>query len=333
MKTLFAIRRELLPQVFSDTDYQRVAGVCEVLDVPPPENADKEFLLANAADAEIIITSWGTARSDADVVAKAHSLKLLAHAAGSVKPMVSDALWGKGVQVVTGAGAIAYGVAEFCLGLMITVPPRVLWAVQGMRRGVGKTALEVFGGPFNLYGQKVGIIAASFVGRHLIRLLKNFTCEILLYDPYCSAAEASAMGVTKVETLEEIFSQCKIVSLNAPTTEETKHMIRGSHFALLPEGAVFINTARGVIIQEDEMIEELRKGKFVACLDVTDPEPPRLDSPLRTLPNVLLTPHQAGGTRENRLRIGKFMADEIEAFVNAEPLKFEVTRDKLSVIA
>ena len=80
------------------------------------------------------------------------------------------------------------------------------------------------------------------------------------------------------------------------------------------------------------MIEELRKGRFVACLDVTDPEPPAPDSPLRKLPNVLLTPHVAGTIAENRRRIGAFVADEIEAFVNGKPMKGEVRRGQLATI-
>ena len=101
-------------------------------------------------------------------------------------------------------------------------------------------------------------------------------------------------------------------------------MIRGRHLALLPEGAVFINTARGAVVHEQEMIEELTKGRIVACLDVTDPEPPSADSPLRNLPNVILTPHIAGAAAQNRKRIGAFIADEIEAFVHNRPLSFEV---------
>ncbi|MCD6175238.1 MAG: hypothetical protein J7K65_05655, partial [Planctomycetes bacterium] len=116
------------------------------------------------------------------------------------------------------------------------------------------------------------------------------------------------------------------------TTKETKGMIKGEHFRLLPDGAVFINTARGAIVNEQEMIEELKKKRFVACLDATDPEPPIENSPLRTLPNVILTPHQAGAIAENMLRMGTFVADEIEAFVNGRPQHFKVLQHQLRIM-
>ena len=294
--------------------------------------ADKDFLLKNIYDADLVISSWDTACFDCEVMAKAGDLELLAHAAGSIKPVVSDALWDKGVRVTSAAAAISYGVAEFCLGLILMAPKRVFWAAKAVRQGQWRQGLEAFNGPFEIYQQKIGIIGAGHIGRHLIRLLKNFDCNILLYDPYCSQAHAEQFGVTKIDTLEELFSNCRVISLNSPSTEETKGMIRGRHFRLLPDGTVFINTAKGNIINEQEMIEELEKQRFVACLDVTDPEPPQADSPLRKLPNVILTPHEAGVVAENMARLGALVADEIEAVASGRSLKFEVTREQLNMI-
>ncbi len=110
-------------------------------------------------------------------------------------------------------------------------------------------------------------------------------------------------------------------------------MVRGKHFALLREGSVFINTARGILIDQEEMVQELRKGRFVACLDVTVPEPLPLDHPLRLLPNVLVTPHEAGAFAENLVRIGELIAEEVERYAAGKPLLGEVTRDKLDTIA
>lgn len=332
MKLLFAVKQEILSQVFAEESIERIKKLTSVIDAPIPEEADKSFLLDNCKDAEIIVTSWWTDTIDADVIAKAPNLKLVAHSAGSVKPIVSDALWDAGVRVVSSGEAIAYGVAEFCLGLILTAPKRVFWGVQGTREGLWRDGLEVFGGPFEIFGQKIGVIGAGNVGKLLIGLLQNFKCDVLLYDPYCTSESARQMGATKVETLEDLFSQCKVVSLNAPSTEGTKQMIRGSHFALLQDGAVFINTARSAIVCEDEMIEELRKERFIACIDVTDPEPPSEDHPLRHLPNVLLTPHEAGAIAQNRLRMGDFAAQAIDAFVHGEPLPREITREQLSRI-
>ena len=332
-KLLFAVGRALRAKLFSPPDEDRIARACEEIADETPQQADKAFLLGHVAEAEVIVTSWGTAALDDDVMAGARKLKLLAHAAGSVKPVVTEALWERGVRVTSAAAAIAYGVSEFCLGLILTACKRALWAGVGVRQGQWAESLQVFGGPFEIYRQKIGIIGAGHVGRMLIRLLNNFECEVLLYDPYCPAEQASELGAQKVDTLEELFSRCMVVSLCAPNTAETHHMIRGEHFRLLPPGALFINTARGAIIHEREMIEELEKGRFVACLDVTEQEPPAPGHPLRELPNVWLTPHEAGAVAQNLLRIGAFVADEVEAHAAGRPLKYEVKQEQLSHIA
>jgi phosphoglycerate dehydrogenase-like enzyme len=333
MNVLLAVNKNMSLQVFADKDIQRIKKVCNIINDTFPEEANKVFLLDHCKDADIIVTSWLTAALDADVIAKANNLKLMAHAAGTVKPMVSDALWDKKVKVSGGAAAIALGVAETCLGYMLIAPGRVFTLASQIKFGFWKENIDAYGGAFNLYGQKIGIIGASFVGRRLICLLDNFTVDINVFDPYLSNEDACKLGVTKLDSLDEIFSNCKIVCLNAPNTKETYKMIKGSHFAKLQSGALFINTARGEIIEENEMVEELRKGKFIACLDVTDPEPCSMDHPLRHLPNVILTPHIAGGMHDNRKRIGNLVTDEIERFVNSEPLKFEITREKLAFIA
>ena len=332
-KVLYGVPSFRYAQIFPESIKARVAEVCDVIDAPVLEKIEKDFILERIGDAKILITSWGTPEVDADIVAAAPNLKFVAHAAGTIKPVMSEAAWKAGIRVTSSAQAIATGVAEYCLGLLLTAPKRIFWLAERVRQGHWRETERVFGPAFEIYRQNVGVIGASFVGRHLIKLLQPFGCNVLLFDPYCSAERAKELGATKVETLDEIFSQCRAVSLNAPITEETKGMIRGEHFAMLQHGSVFINSARGIIINQDEMVEELRKGKFIACLDVSWPEPPAIDDPLRKLPNVLFTPHEAGAICENLMRIGDFVADEITAYLKGEPLKGEVTYDQLATIA
>jgi len=115
-KVLFAVNRKKYSRIFSQTDLDRIKTCCDVIEAPVPEVPDKDFLLKYIKDAEIVISSWQTEALDDDVMAKAAQLKLLTHAAGSVKPVISDALFERGVKVTSSAAAISYGVAEFCLG-------------------------------------------------------------------------------------------------------------------------------------------------------------------------------------------------------------------------
>ncbi len=330
MKVLLAITEKWEKQIFLENDLNRIKALCELIGPTTDEKITSEFIADNVSLADIVITSWGTPKLDEGIINRADKLKVVIHGGGSVKPIVSDALWNKGIRVTTAAPAIGIGVAEFCLGLILTATKRAFWAGIGVKEGQWKESIQVFNGPHEIYRQTVGIIGAGFVGRYLIKLLKNFDCNIILYDPYCSNEDAEKLGVEKVDTLEELFSRSMVVSLNAPLTEETTGMIKKEHFEKLPDGALFINTARGAIIDEDGMIEELRNQRFVACLDVTDPEPPAPDSPLRKLPNVWLTPHEAGAVVENRLRIGYFVANEVESFVKTGKLIYEVKRETLA---
>ena len=334
MKTIFfAMPNEKFDQIFPGPVHDEIRSRYAVVDLPVPEISDESYISTGIGEADIVITSWGSPSFGESLLKRAPRLELIVHAAGSVRPIVTEAIWERGIRITSSAGAIAEGVAEFCLGLTLTCTKRAFWYAQQIRRGHWTRSEDVFGPPFEIYRQNVGLIGAGYVGRLFAEHLKHFGCNVLLYDPYCSKDLADALDAELLSQLDELFSRSRVVSLHAPTTDETRGMIRGSHFALLPQGALFINTARAAIVREAEMIDELRKGRFIACLDVTDPEPPLMDSPLRTLPNVLLTPHEAGSIAENRRRIGEFALSEIDRFTDGSPLVGEVTKDRLAILA
>lgn len=333
LRALIAINRHWYPSLLSGQDLTRLRDLVEIVDVEPPVAADHDFLVHNLGGADLVITSWDTANLDAEIIAAAPHLKWLCHAAGSVRPVVSEALWQRGIRVTSAASAISHGVAEFCLGLILLASKRVFWLAQGARQGYWMEPAAGFGGLFELYQQNVGVIGAGHIGKHLLRLLRNFGCQLFVYDPFLTNDEAEKLGCRKLDSLTDLFRQCRVVSLNAPSNDGTRHMLRGEHFAALPTGAVFINTAGSIQIHEQEFVDELRKGKFVACIDRCEVEPCALDHPYRRLPNVILTPHIAGVAAENRLRIGTTTVDEVEAICQGRELRHEVTRSQLASLA
>lgn len=332
-RVLLAVNRHWFPTLFSKIDLARLYNLAEVLNEDPPAEINRTFLREKLPQADAVFTSWDTANLDAEILAGAPHLKLLCHAAGSVRPVVSEALWQRGIRVTSAASAISYGVAEYCLGLMLMASKRVFWTAQGVRHGHWQEDSACFGGLFELYQQNVGIVGAGHIGKHLVRLMKNFDCNVFVYDPFLPREQAQAMGCEKLETLDELFSRCRVVSLNAPSNEGTRNMLRGHHFAALPKGAVFLNTAGSIQINEPEFLDELRKGRFVACVDRCEVEPCALDHPYRTLPNVILTPHIAGVAAENRFRIGTFAIDSLETYLQGTSLAHEVTEAQLASMA
>jgi phosphoglycerate dehydrogenase-like enzyme len=121
--------------------------------------------------------------------------------------------------------------------------------------------------------------------------------------------------------------------VHAPSLAETQHMINAKMLALMPDHAVFINTSRGQLVDETALLAELHRRPLYAALDVTDPEPPLADSPLRTAPNLVLTPHIAGAMHQARQEMGKLAIDETLRFLGNEPLQHEVTRAMLATQA
>jgi phosphoglycerate dehydrogenase-like enzyme len=185
----------------------------------------------------------------------------------------------------------------------------------------------------DLFDITIGVIGAGWAGSHYISLLRNFYAEILLYDPYVTKEKAARMGACKVE-LEELLRRSDLVSIHAPSIPETDNMINAGTLKLMKKDAVLINTARGSIINEADLYEHMAKGNLkYACLDVFKPEPPAPDHPLRSLPNVIITPHIAGLSDNGRRRIGLHVANEIENFLNGKPMETEVTQEMLNKMA
>jgi len=180
--------------------------------------------------------------------------------------------------------------------------------------------------------QTVGLAGAGYIGRMLIRQFKAFDARVLVYDPFLEPAEADKLGVELVG-LDELLGRSDIVSLHVPSLPETRHMIGAAQLAQLKDGALFINTARGALVDEPALIDELSKGRFTAVLDVFENEPLAEDSPLRSLRNAILAPHAAGHTHETYLRQGSTAVDEALLFLAGKPLRHEVTRSMLATMA
>jgi phosphoglycerate dehydrogenase-like enzyme len=180
--------------------------------------------------------------------------------------------------------------------------------------------------------QTVGLAGAGYIGRLLIRQLQAFHARICVYDPHLTPENADQLGVELVG-LDRLLSDSDIISLHVPSLPETRHMIGPAELALIRDGALFINTARGSLVDEAALIAELRTGRFTAVLDVYETEPLPEDSPLRSLPNVILSPHAAGHTKETYLRQGATAVDEALLFLSGRPLQHEVTKTMLPTMA
>lgn len=294
-----------------------------------PDFADMDYVLEFVKGADYIITSWGSPQIDKEILDVCPHLVAVMHAAGSPKPVVSDALIEKKIRVTYSAVALGEGVAETALTMAISAIKGLFILPEHTAKGEWNECKLL---ARDFYDITVGVISAGFVGSHMIKLLQNFNVDVLLYDPFVSEERAAAMGAKKAE-LNELLSASDVISIHAPSIPATDNMLNATNLPLIKDGAVLINTSRGSVIDEPALIEELKKNRFFACIDVTNPEPPAADNELRRLPNVRLTPHIAGAIANGQKRIAKHICEELVRCENGERMRTELDPEKLSTMA
>ncbi len=302
-----------------------------------PKAITKEALLEDpslGAEVDYIFSTWGMPAFTEEEIARClPNLKAVFYAAGSVQKFAREFL-NRGVKVFSAWGANAVPVAEYTLAQILLANKGFFQAAERTKNPISRK--EAQGYALSLpgnYGCKVGIIGAGMIGKMVIRLLKQFDLEILVYDPFLPETVAEELGV-KLVSLEELFATCQTVSNHVANLPATVGMLKGVHFAAMPHNATFINTGRGAQVVEEELLAVLKeRTDITALLDVTDPEPPTEGSPFYSLPNVFLTPHIAGSSGQEVERMAVYMRDEFRKFTAGSPCEYEVSLKMLETMA
>ncbi len=302
------------------------AAIERHLRIPAPPMEAAELTPELLSDVEVLVTSWGAPRLDAELLAAAPNLALVLYGAGSVKSAVTPESWARGVRITAAAPANAIAVAEFTVSQIIYALKHGWRYVLRSRELVAAASRVPEPGA---YGTVVGLTSLGATGRATARLLANHDVVVQAYDPHA----AETPGVRLVG-LEELFATSDVVSLHTPLLPETRHLVGTVLLESMRPDATLINTARGGLVDETALVDVLsRRTDLFAVLDVTDPEPPVDGSPLFRLPNVVITPHLAGALGNERRRLGALMAEELGRWVAGEPLHHEITEAVLARLA
>lgn len=306
--------------------------LCEVVCTALPEQYDDDTVLDGLSDAEIIISGWGMPRLTTDRLDQADHLKLIIYGASSVKYFLTDEVFDRGITVTSAASANGTVVAEFTIAMM-TLSLKGAWPM--IRREVDLPGYFDRAYPWlgngGIYDATIGIVGASSVGREVLRLLRSYRCSVLLYDPFVDEEEANRLGARQTD-LDTLMESADLVSLHAPNIANLKHMIGRRELSRMKNGAWFINTARGALVDEPALIDELVTGRINACIDVTDPEPPGRDNPMLSLPNVVVTPHMAGAIGADVRRMGVLCMFELIRYLRKLPPINPVVKERLPYI-
>ncbi|MEZ4735939.1 MAG: hydroxyacid dehydrogenase [Caldilineaceae bacterium] len=328
-KGIFLLNTDAYDKIYGPAQRAALARAVDLY-APPQTTQSVAENPAILHDAELIFSGWGMPRMDEAFLAHTPNLKAVFYGAGSIKSCTTDAFWARNIPITSSYAANAVPVAEFTLAqILLCLKKTWQHALAIKLDSAYHSKLRVPGG----YGSTVGIISLGMIGRMVCRHLQRFDLKVLAYDPFVQPTDAAALGV-ELCSLEEIFQRADVVSLHTPWLPETVGLITGAHLAAMKEGATFINTARGAVVCEAEMIAVLQQRfDLLAVLDVTYPEPPAAGSPLYTLPNVILTPHIAGSMDAECQRMGQIVVEELTRFLASEPLQWSITREQAAVMA
>lgn len=329
-KIVVLVNKEFRGRVFGEKYYEKMRTFGEVKVYDKDDFSDFDYVFDFVKGATIIVTSWDSPKIDKLILDCCPELKAVIHGAGSIKPIISDEFIQRKIRITNSAVAIGEGVAESALGFAISACKGFYQLSRDTKNGLWQDNIKTTVTDF--YDITVGVISGGYVGRHMVKLLKNFHVDILLYDPILTKEQIEEIGAKKVE-LNELLSQSDVVTVHAPAIPQTENMLNKSNLPLIKDGAVLINTARGTIINEADLIEELKKNRFFACIDVTNPEPPAKENELRKLDNVVLTPHIAGTATNGLKRVALHVCEEIDRLLKGEKMRTEVNLDNLSKLA
>jgi len=310
MKTLITVSHQpLLNKVSSPEAMQKLASFSEITIVPAGIPYTNDDLFRDIADYDAVFTSWGSPKVTAEALSKAKNLKFVGHMAGSIFPYVDPAIFSTNIAVCSANYPLACATAEGTVAMMF----------YGAR-GMGTLAMRLKNGGWfdnssetvmGVYGANVGLIGNGEISREVVRMLKPFNCTIRMYSKHLTDSQAADMDVQRA-SLEELLIKSDIVSLHTTYTPATEKMIGKAEFAMMRDGALFVNTARGPIIDEDALIAELKSGRLNACLDVFCQEPLPASSELLALDNVLCLPHTAGTNKYWNSTLMQCIVDDFE---------------------
>ena len=294
-------------------DELKALGECTVYD-----RTDPDEVLERAAGTEIVLTNKTVI--DAGHIAALPALKYIGVLATGYNIVDVDAAKAHGIIVTNIPAYSTASVAQMVFAHLLNITLQVQHHSEEVHKGRWTRSKDFcfWDTPLiELRGKKLGIVGLGHTGMATARIAFGFEMEVCAYTS--KPASQLPPGIKKME-LDELFTQCDVVSLHCPLTDATREMVNARRLALMKPTAILINTGRGPLVNEQDLADALNSGRlYAAGLDVLSQEPPRASNPLLTARNCYITPHIAWASSAARQRLTDIMLDNIRAYLAGKP--------------
>jgi phosphoglycerate dehydrogenase-like enzyme len=297
---------------------------------PPPSPEDEARIVRAAEHAGALVIGDGSPFISGELLDKMPSVRFLGDLGNDRFSARVDieACWRRGVRVIDTNNSASSPVAEWALAFSLiglrnygSIFRRMACDRELVQPGLPRNELGYTWG--ELTGRTVGLLGFGHIARRLVELLGPFGVKIYAHDPYVPIELADAYRVT-LTSLHNVMRLGEVVCCLVPITPATERMLGKKEFSLLQPGSVFVNVSRGRVVDPDALLERLRQGDIVACLDVFDPEPVPTGSPFLDLPNVLMSPHIGSATSGCDERGIRFMVEELERHFYGHQTRYDL---------
>ncbi len=267
-----------------------------------PGTATPEEPTSDLGEAEGVIAG-GAARYDAAFMDQAPDLRVIARTGIGIDNVDLAAATERGIAVCNTPDGPTVSTAEHAITLMLNTAKGVKKYDKALRESEDRDFVSGYDG-LEMQGLRLGLVGLGRIGSRVAAIASAIGMDVAAFDPFIDPATARSAGISIADSLEELLSTRDVISLHMPLTQETRHIMNSERFGLMKKGAIFINAARGGLVDESALLSALRCGHLRgAGLDVFDPEPPSADHPLLHRDDVIVTPHVAGVTVAGRERM------------------------------
>ena len=332
-RVLAQLSRARFEQIFAPAARERLHALAEVIGPFDAAEGAAEGA-ARLAEADVLLigslpAGASSLRLDRETLERAARLRWIADTSGGPRPLHYPTAFARGILLTDCRRAFSRSVAEMALALYLAVMRDVVVHDRALHspdatEGVPKTQNR------DASFRTLGFVGFGGIAQMLARFLAPFEPRLLAHDPFVPAHVFAEHGAQAVP-LPEVFRSSDAVFIMAMPDPENKRLVGATELDLLRPDSVLLVISRSHLVDEAALVERLRAGKFRAAMDVFDTEPLPAGHPYRSLPNVVLTPHRAGGTREAYWRIGQAVVDDLERFLASQPPAHNAVVDEATV--